>query len=126
MSELSPERPQVPEQSQIIANLDLISAVPSFEQPPISEVVPVSPILTGSRQTGSYALPNGNVVSARISGDGMKETYTSGGRSSGPVYKNAAEFYASKGMSMGEAKTSPSAPRKSRIARMLGRLSSSK
>ena len=169
MSELSPERPQAPDQQlygghtgqsfnrpvlglpdgmsvqeahvlarqqntgvnetvtdhEAVVNLDLITAVPSFELPPVSDVLPVTPILTGPRQTGSYQLPNGNTVSSRIS-DGMKETYTSGGRSSGPIYKNAAEFYASKGMSMGEAITSPSAPRKSRFARMLGRLSSSK
>ena len=146
MSELSPERPQAPDQQLYGGHTGQSFNRPVLGLPDgmsvqethvlarqqntgvnetVSDVLPVTPILTGPRQTGSYQLPNGNTVSSRIS-DGMKETYTSGGRSSGPIYKNAAEFYASKGMNMGEAITSPSAPRKSRFARMLGRLSSSK
>lgn len=115
-----------PEQPDAVIYPDLITSIPLFEHPSDSELTSTPTALTGPRQTGSYQLPNGNIVRSGITGDGMKETYTSGGRTRGPQYKTAAEFYASKGISVSEVKKPVNTQRKGRLARMLGRLSSSK
>jgi len=90
------------------------------------EMLGVTPILTGERQTGLITRPDGTGTVAEITPDGMKQERNIGSLYARPRYDSAADFHAAQGNATpGErakvaAASGEASPTQSGIRRALG------